>query len=332
MIIFVALTCFIFFSSILNNEHKQEERASNTSFQNPQGSLTEKNYFYGLNSYQEHGNDILELSFGNLLVSNVNTKINEETISIEVNKIENAIEYQDTKFLNKNIAVSQSGNTLRFTIDKAGLTRRCLVQQYDDSIRLKILSPNLVGKRITIDPGHGGVDPGAMGPTGLLEKDVVLDISLRLYELLEQAGADVVLTRDSDDRAFPGTYRGDLEQRAKFAIEYDTDMFISVHNNASEYTSARGVETLFNQRTVNASQSKEFALILQQHLAGDLNSRDRGVVNRDIQVLKPNNYVAVLTEILFITSPVDEKMMKTPDFAERAAQSIFNAIKDYYSN
>lgn len=332
MIIFTVFTFVMFFNTISNSEPKQEERFSNTSYVKPQSYLTQNNYFYGLKSYQEHGNDILELSFGNLKTSDVNIKVNEEAIIIDVSKVENAHEYQDIQFLNKNIAVEHVGQNLKFTIDKSGLTRRYLIQQYDDSIRLKLMSQSLVGKRITIDPGHGGVDPGAVGPTGLEEKEVVLDISLRLYELLDEAGADVVLTRDSDQRAFPGTYRADLEQRAKFATEYDSDMFVSVHNNASVYTSARGIETLYNQRTVNSPQSKEFALILQEHLARDLNSRDRGIVDRNIEVLKPDNFVAVLTEILFITSPEDEKIMKQPDFADRAAQSIFNAIKDYYTN
>ena len=332
LLIFAALTIAMFLSTLTDNLPEKEEKQRNTSYVNHKVTLTDNNYFYGLKSYQDQGNDILDLSFGNLTKSNVSIKDSDDTIQIEVNGIQNAAEYENVSFLDKNISVEQSGQSLLFTFNKSGLSRRYLLQQHDNSIRLKLFSPSLVGKRITIDPGHGGVDPGAIGPTGLLEKDVVLDISLRLHELLKKAGADVALTRDSDQRAFPGTYRGDLEQRAEFATEFDSDMLVSIHNNASIHPSARGIETLFNSRTVNSSQSMDFAIILQKHLTEDLNGRNRGIVDRNIELLRPNNFVSVLTEIFFITNPEEEKIMKEPDFVDKDAQSIFNAIKDYYNN
>lgn len=332
MLVFTFIIIIMFLSTLSKTPTGASPKEINNSHSTPSPSDNEGNTFLGFNTYQLYGNEILEFVFQDLSLSSVKINRSEEYIQIEVNNTQNAQDFKDKKFIGKNIEVDQRGKSLTFTINTRGLTNRYLIQQHNNSIKLNILAPGLAGKRITIDPGHGGIDSGAVGPSGLFEKDVVLDISLRLYELLKEAGAQVAITRDSDSRAFPGTHQGDLIQRAEFATEFNSHMFISVHNNASVHKSARGIETLYNRRTVNAAQSREFAILLQKNLSEDLNGRNRGILDRDIIHLRPDNHVSVLTEIFFITNPEEERIMKQPDFPERAAQSIFRAIKDFYGN
>jgi len=218
--------------------------------------------------------------------------------------------------------------------------------------------------RIVIDPGHGGHDTGTIGPTGLREKDVVLDVGLRLKKLLEhQVGCEVVMTR-SNDTFIP------LEERTAIANEKAADLFISIHANASRDRSARGIETYYlnftsspealeaaarenatSQESVHELQdlikkiamtekieeSEEFARQLQKEfyrrtsqLSG--NQRDRGVKKAPFVVLIGANMPSVLAEISFLTNPRDEKSLRRPDYRQKIAEALYEGILDYVNN
>ena len=218
--------------------------------------------------------------------------------------------------------------------------------------------------RIVIDPGHGGHDTGTIGPTGLREKDVVLDVGLRLKKLLERkVGCDVVMTR-SDDTFIP------LEERTAIANEKAADLFVSVHANASRDRSARGIETYYLNFTSNPealevaarenatsqesvhqlqdlikkiamtekiAESEEFARQLQKEvyrrttqLSGK--QRDRGVKKAPFVVLIGANMPSVLAEISFLTNPRDEKSLRRSDYRQKIAEALYEGILDYVNN
>ena len=217
--------------------------------------------------------------------------------------------------------------------------------------------------RIVVDAGHGGHDTGTIGPTGLLEKDLVLDVALRLGKLLEtRMGADVVYTRD-DDTFIP------LETRTAIANREQADLFVSVHANSSQDPKARGVETYYLNFTTSADalevaarenavsdtsihelqdlvkkialkekveESKEFASDVQSSLRTGLsargtNMRDRGVKKAPFIVLIGANMPSILAEISFVSNPADEKRLKTPDYRQKIAESLYRGIARYVS-
>jgi N-acetylmuramoyl-L-alanine amidase len=215
--------------------------------------------------------------------------------------------------------------------------------------------------RIVLDAGHGGHDTGTIGPDGLMEKDLVLDVALRLGRLLEtRLGADVIYTRD-DDTFIP------LETRTAIANQHQADLFISIHANSSSDPSARGVETYFLNFTSNPEalevaarenavsqksifelqdlvkkitlkdkidESRELATDVQQSLYTGLATRhstlrDRGVKKAPFVVLIGANMPSVLAEISFVSNPTDEAKLETPDYREKIAESLYKGIAKY---
>ena len=215
--------------------------------------------------------------------------------------------------------------------------------------------------RIVVDAGHGGHDTGTIGPKGLLEKDLTLDVALRLGKLLEsKLGADVVYTRD-DDTFIP------LETRTAIANEQQADLFISIHANSSSDTNARGVETYYLNFTSSADalavaarenavsdksvhelqdlvkkialkekieESREFATDVQKQLHTGLAAkapaiRDRGVKKAPFIVLIGANMPSILAEISFLSNPTDEKRLETPAYRQKIAEYLYKGIARY---
>jgi len=218
--------------------------------------------------------------------------------------------------------------------------------------------------RIVIDPGHGGHDTGTIGPTGLMEKDVVLDVGLRLAKLLrEDAGSEVVMTRH-DDTFIP------LEERTAIANEKAADLFISIHANASHDEDARGIETYYlnfnsnpealevaarenatSQQSVHelrdlikkialtekVEESREFATEVQHEVHSRLakaggKQKDRGVKKAPFVVLIGANMPSVLAEISFLTNPKDERMLRQPEYRQKIAQALYQGVIRYVNN
>jgi len=217
-----------------------------------------------------------------------------------------------------------------------------------------------IGK-IVVDAGHGGHDTGTIGPNGLLEKDLVLDVALRLGKLLEQKlGADVVYTRH-DDTFIP------LETRTAIANQNQADLFISIHANSSSDPLARGVETYYlnftsspealevaarensvSETSVHELQdlvkkialkdkideSREFAANVQKALhAGEAAKspgvKDRGVKKAPFIVLIGANMPSILAEISFVSNPTDERKLRAPEYRQRIAESLYRGVSRY---
>jgi N-acetylmuramoyl-L-alanine amidase len=215
--------------------------------------------------------------------------------------------------------------------------------------------------RIVVDAGHGGHDTGTIGPNGLMEKDLVLDVALRLGKLLEQKlGAEVVYTRH-DDTFIP------LETRTAIANQNQADLFISIHANSSHDPSARGVETYYLNFTRSADalevaarenavsetsvhdlqdlvkkialkekieESREFAATVQTALYSGEAARNPGIRNRGVKkapfiVLIGANMPSILAEISFVSNPTDERKLRTPEYRQRIAESLYRGITRY---
>jgi N-acetylmuramoyl-L-alanine amidase len=215
--------------------------------------------------------------------------------------------------------------------------------------------------RVVIDAGHGGKDTGTIGPNGLMEKDLVLDVALRLGRLInDRLGADVIYTRSSDV-FIP------LEERTKIANDQRADLFISVHANSSAESSATGVETYYfnltsdkkgldlatreNATSVSSisdlndmlhravlqaklEESREFAQKIQQALwvnSKRMNSKahDRGVRQAPFVVLIGATMPSVLAEIGFVSNPHDERLMKRSDQRDKIAEALLRGVTQY---
>jgi N-acetylmuramoyl-L-alanine amidase len=216
--------------------------------------------------------------------------------------------------------------------------------------------------RIVIDPGHGGHDTGTIGPHGLMEKDLCLDVALRLGHEIEEKlpGAVVIYTR-KDDTFIP------LEERTAIANEAKADLFISVHANSSHDAAARGIETYYLNfatseesmavaarenalaqsslhdlqdiikkiaRNEKVEESKELASDIQDSLTHRLqlvsqDERNRGVKKAPFVVLIGANMPSVLSEISFISNPSDEKLLRKTDQRQRVADGLYRGIASY---
>jgi N-acetylmuramoyl-L-alanine amidase len=217
-----------------------------------------------------------------------------------------------------------------------------------------------IGK-IVIDAGHGGHDTGTIGPNGLEEKDLVLEVARRLGKMLEtRLGAEVVYTR-KDDTFIP------LETRTAIANKARADLFVSIHANSSHDPDARGVETYYlnftsspaalevaaRENAVSAKsiyelqdlvkkialkekieESREFAGDVQQSLHSGLAVkspaiRDRGVKKAPFIVLIGANMPSILAEISFVSNPTDERRLETAEYRQRIAESLYRGIAKY---
>ena len=240
----------------------------------------------------------------------------------------------------------ESARAAKFPSDGAGSLTRAL--------GLKI-------RRIVLDPGHGGHDDGTAGPNGLLEKDLVLDVALRLGKLIEsRMGSEVIFTR-ADDTFIP------LERRTAIANEKKADLFLSIHANSSPYTRIGGVESYYlnftNARDAmavasrenassdksvfelrdliqqiskqdKAEESKEFAGRIQAALFPFAARYDPGIKNRGIKkapfvVLIGATMPSVLAEIGFLSNAKEEALLSKPEHRQRLAEALYRGVSRY---
>jgi N-acetylmuramoyl-L-alanine amidase len=218
----------------------------------------------------------------------------------------------------------------------------------------------LGARRIVIDAGHGGHDPGTIGRAGLQEKDLVLDVAQRLDRLVRaELGTEVVMTR-STDVFVP------LEERTAIANSKGADLFLSIHANASRNPKARGIETYFlnfaqdphaeavaarenaispatlkdlqglvKAITLNSKidESRDFATSVQEAMVEQQRPHhdveDRGVHTAPFYVLIGANMPSVLAEIAFVSNPDDEKRLKSPEFRDLIAKSLLRGVRNY---
>ncbi len=190
------------------------------------------------------------------------------------------------------------------------------------------------GKRIVLDPGHGGVFPGAVGENNLREADVNLGVSLYLWGMLTRAGANVYLTRTSDR----GVYRGDdfdlkkdLQARAELAEKLEADLFISLHHNADVLPGKKknSLETYF--RMTDPGPSLDEARSVHRHLAISLEQDDNVILPGNFHVLRENSVTALLGEPSYISHARNAFRLGLAPMQRVEAQAYFLGIAEYFS-
>ncbi|MGO9864056.1 MAG: N-acetylmuramoyl-L-alanine amidase [Terriglobales bacterium] len=223
----------------------------------------------------------------------------------------------------------------------------------------QLATPAKTGKfRIVLDAGHGGWDRGTVGQQGLMEKDLVLDVTQRLGKLLQaRLGSEVMFTRTDD------TYLA-LDQRADFANQSQADVFVSVHANYSSSASARGVETYYtnvfsapgsresekrddgtaakltpaslsaDELREKTERSRRLAESVQRSLYGTVAAtspdiRNRGIKDSSFAVLTGTTMPAILTEISFVSSPADETKLQSESYRQQIAEALYQGIAHY---
>jgi N-acetylmuramoyl-L-alanine amidase len=277
----------------------------------------------------------------------------------------------DVGGLVERVRIGRRGNGMRLVLDlKTAVSRR--VFYLPEPFRLVIdVSSQLPAtteqpgtrtlRRIVLDPGHGGHDAGAVGPSGLREKDVTLDVAHRAAPLIaRELGLSTLLTRDSDDYV-------PLDERAAKANAFQADLFISIHCNASEDGAGRGVMTFVLDDspdsvaariaarenaaspaaaeelasvlrgmidTASLQRSVHFAQLMQRSALASLgvsypDEPDRGVRRAGFYVLAGARMPAVLFEASFISDSTTELRLNTADYRQKLADAIVNALRAY---
>lgn len=204
------------------------------------------------------------------------------------------------------------------------------------SLKLTVVfSSDLKNKVIVIDPGHGGVDPGAKN-SGLTEKDLNLDISLRLREVLESKGCNVILTREVDKDFFlPGFVQGrmakraELNQRINLATDNNADLFISVHANSFPKSNTYGMETYYHLKSL---PGKALAERIQEHLALLQSDNKRKAKAGDYYLINQSKIPAVIVEVGFISNPRERKLLLSDDYRNSIANAIGGGIEHYFND
>ena len=217
---------------------------------------------------------------------------------------------------------------------------------------------------IVLDPGHGGKDPGAIGRDGLTEKEVVLDVALRLRDLLrERLGKQVIMTRDKDEFI-------ELDDRAKFANGHKADLFVSIHINSHPKRATRGVEMYHfgiasDRRAMEVAarengdsidHAQDFVDLIKADLAlskriedsqnlawetkiavvnlvsSQYDTEDHGVKTAPFYVLRYTVMPSILAELAFISNPVEERRLRQQAFRQKAAEGLFEGIRNYLNS
>ncbi|MCY6959216.1 N-acetylmuramoyl-L-alanine amidase [Clostridium brassicae] len=200
------------------------------------------------------------------------------------------------------------------------------VNGYSKLITLTLtVSPKPTAKyKICIDPGHGGYDSGAIGPGGTKEKDVVLQVSLKLGQILVNNGIDVVYTRTSDNVPWPANKSEELKMRCDISDKAKANYFVSVHANSVDGSpSTSGIETLYGD---NRTDGIPLATNIQNEMVATMGGKDRGLKERAVYVVKWTDAPSALVELEFLSNPDKEKLLKTPEYQQKCAEAIARGI------
>lgn len=191
----------------------------------------------------------------------------------------------------------------------------------------------LSGKKIVIDPGHGGNDAGAIGPTGVMEKNVTLKVALELKKLLEAEGAQVILTRENDRTVSEkGAKASDIEElgaRCEVANKNSADIFISIHADSFTRPEARGTTGYYYSKSTSG-RGQKLADCIRRNLVEQLGTPSRGTQPCNFYVVKHTDMPATLIELGFISNKDEEKLLDSKEGVQKAAQGILDGIEDYF--
>ena len=193
-------------------------------------------------------------------------------------------------------------------------------------------SPGIKGKKIVIDPGHGGEDSGAIGPSGVTEKSITLQIAKEVERMLKEAGAKVTMTRTTDTEVSPkhrqATDVDELQARCDVANKAKADIFISIHMDSFTSREASGTTGYYYMK--GSAASKRLAAAIQSELVGQLKTTSRGIKTCNFYVVKHTKMPATLIEVAFVSNPKEEKLLTSKKGVQKAAIGIVNGISDFF--
>jgi N-acetylmuramoyl-L-alanine amidase len=224
--------------------------------------------------------------------------------------------------------------TVRVVADLQAPASYALEQSSDGkTVTFQIQTLDTVNKIIVIDPGHGSlsqwdsIDPGAIGPSGVKERDVNQSISKLLGNILLNEGYTVIYTNEEKTAL-------SLEERALVASLSGAELLVSIHANASTNPSLSGTMTFYYnpatlEKGARVQQSKTLAGYIQEELLNRLQREDKGVQDANFAVLRNCPITAALVEVAFLSNPTEEKLLVDPAFQRRAAEAIALGIKRY---
>lgn len=195
-----------------------------------------------------------------------------------------------------------------------------------------ILSKKLKKKTIAIDPGHGGEDPGAIGPTGVTEKSITLNIAKELQRILEESGAKVIMTRTKDTEVSAKHRQAndidELQARCDVANKAGADIFISVHMDSFSNRKASGTTGYYYEK--GSTASRKLAAHIQSSVINQIKTESRGVKSCNFYVVKHTKMPATLIEVAFVSNPKEEKLLASARGVRLAAIGIARGISAFF--
>lgn len=218
-----------------------------------------------------------------------------------------------------------------YSLGKKGIAVDIFNSVVNTPVASDVALSNVKNKIITIDPGHGGSDSGAVGPNGYTEKEGAFAISQKVASILNQSGAKVVMTRDSDVDVYGpnASARNELQARVDVGNNANSDIFVSIHCNAFVNPAANGTQTFYYG---SSYQGQRLAQSIQEKMIEVNGLRDRGISTCNFYVVKHSYMPAVLIETAFITNYDEEALLSDDEWQTTMAKAIAEGINEYFSN
>lgn len=218
-----------------------------------------------------------------------------------------------------------------YSLGKKGIAIDIFNSVVNTPVASDVALSNVKNKIITIDPGHGGSDSGAVGPNGYTEKEGAFAISQKVASILNQSGAKVVMTRDSDVDVYGpnASARNELQARVDVGNNANSDIFVSIHCNAFVNPAANGTQTFYYG---SSYQGQRLAQSIQEKMIEANGLRDRGISTCNFYVVKHSYMPAVLIETAFITNYDEEALLSDDEWQTTMAKAIAEGINEYFSN
>lgn len=218
-----------------------------------------------------------------------------------------------------------------YSLGKKGIAIDIFNSVVNTPVASDVALSNVKNKIITIDPGHGGSDSGAVGPNGYTEKEGAFVISQKVASILNQSGAKVVMTRDSDVDVYGpnASARNELQARVDVGNNANSDIFVSIHCNAFVNPAANGTQTFYYG---SSYQGQRLAQNIQEKMIEANGLRDRGISTCNFYVVKHSYMPAVLIETAFITNYDEEVLLSDDEWQTTMAKAIAEGINEYFSN
>lgn len=214
----------------------------------------------------------------------------------------------------------------------------CVVIFFKEYHKAEEIYLPVTNKIIGIDPGHGGVDPGALSKDGLHEDDINLKIALKLKRYIEQSGGVAILTRETDKGLYTDKSKTlrqmkteDLMNRKELINSAECHVFITIHLNSFTKSRYRGAQTFYSE---NIPESKNLAYIIQEELriVLDKDNKRLPAVNEDVYLIKETVMPSVLVEAGFLSNEEEAKLLNTSEHQEKIAWAIYVGIMKYFSD